>query len=427
MRQSRQRRPGAQAPRAFACNPAIARGGARSPSAGHAGLANRLPSRKVPHATRITHRSLLLHAAAALATALILAGCGGKATDAVKAKIADRIAEKAVESKTGGKAKIDTANGKVEFTTDNGDAKLPDGFPKDVYVYAGAAVKTSIKSEDGFHLILETPDKKDKVLETCAAKMKADGWTEMESMDSDDASVRQYEKDKRTATLNLQVSDDKTQVMLNVTGEKRWRPARGCRRRAIGSRPGVCFGVANRPLVWPATLAETIPTSAEEETAMNTGAGQYIDAGPHVSSAFEKINDVRAFFDNWTLYEKIVERDYLGHLGAYSTLRSLVVERFGEKPFSLLDLGCGDARCMARALAETSVADYEGVDLSAVALELAGNSMQPVPARKKFVQDDFFKLVGREEAPVDIVWIGLSFHHLSRRQRMPSLATATRS
>ena len=49
--------------------------------------------------------------------------------------------------------------------------------------------------------------------------------------------------------------------------------------------------------------------------------------------------------------------------------------RYESRPFVLLDLGCGSARHLARALQGRSVSRYVGYDLSDVALAHAGRNL----------------------------------------------------
>jgi hypothetical protein len=167
----------------------------------------------------------ILPLAIAPVIALTLGGCGKKVSDVV----ADKVAEKAIEKQTGGKAKVDTAGGKMEFTTAKGEkvevntkggAKLPDGFPKDVYVYAGAAVNQSMKVEGSFHLMMESADAKSKVVDTYKSKLEADGWKQTTFADSGDTTMLQYSKGKRTVMLTVSESDKKTQMNLMVSSEE---------------------------------------------------------------------------------------------------------------------------------------------------------------------------------------------------------------
>jgi len=130
----------------------------------------------------------------------------------------------------------------------------------------------------------------------------------------------------------------------------------------------------------------------------------------------ENTEEVRAFFTQWKTYQCIMEHNYLRHREAYAALHQFLLGHF-QKPFSVLDFGCGDAAAMADALHGTKVHQYEGVDFSAVALRLAEKNMEKIRCRRNFLCEDFSVVARKTEARADLLWIGLSFHHLSASQK----------
>ena len=124
---------------------------------------------------------------------------------------------------------------------------------------------------------------------------------------------------------------------------------------------------------------------------------------------------VRAFFDQWQIYRRVLELDYLHHRNAYAALAQALADR--TQPFSFLDLGAGDAVCTTRVLGSLPVARYEAVDLSAVALKLAEENAAPLACPKAFTQADFVERVGAGGEPFDVIFIGLSLHHLPARDK----------
>jgi len=50
-----------------------------------------------------------------------------------------------------------------------------------------------------------------------------------------------------------------------------------------------------------------------------------------------------SFFDAWDTYQKVVTCDYMFHREIGEALNQLLRAHFGGRPFSILDLGCGDA------------------------------------------------------------------------------------
>ena len=78
----------------------------------------------------------------------------------------------------------------------------------------------------------------------------------------------------------------------------------------------------------------------------------------------------KQFFDQWQLYQQIIEQNYMAHQGIHRVIRQLINDQF-TTPFQFLDLGCGDAQAIATTLTNSQVDMYTGVDLSPNALNLA--------------------------------------------------------
>ncbi len=146
-------------------------------------------------------------------------------------KAAEKAAEKAIESgmaKDGNKAKVDISGGKVSIETKDGtavysggkDAKLPDNFPKDVYVYDGGNVVASISVPDGFNLSIETKDGADKVFTTVKEKMTGSGWKQEMEMKQDKNAMVTYKKGERTVSFNIASQPNATQISIFVSAEK---------------------------------------------------------------------------------------------------------------------------------------------------------------------------------------------------------------
>jgi SAM-dependent methyltransferase len=126
-------------------------------------------------------------------------------------------------------------------------------------------------------------------------------------------------------------------------------------------------------------------------------------------------DSVREFFNGWALYRRIVDNNYLCH-------RS-VREAFGEwldrhdRPFSFLDLGCGDAEFTAGLLRGKPLISYTGIDLSPVALDLAAKNTADLPAPCMLQMGDFLTTLSTLPESYDLIYIGLSLHHLPRREK----------
>lgn len=136
-----------------------------------------------------------------------------------------------------------------------------------------------------------------------------------------------------------------------------------------------------------------------------------------------RLGELRRFFDHWSLFRKAIRGDHASHLGAYRALATLLS---GRRPFRLVDLGCGDACGTAWALAGSPVSSYVGVDLSPVALGLARLNLESVRCDKEFREEDFAAAVRELQPRADVVWIGLSLHHLDHEAKRPFLEDVRR-
>lgn len=85
-------------------------------------------------------------AAIVMAAVVTLSGCG--LTDWAGKKVGEKIVEKGIESQTGakvdinsdkGQSTISTKDGSVTFS-EEGNAKIPDNFPKDIFIFSDAKV-----------------------------------------------------------------------------------------------------------------------------------------------------------------------------------------------------------------------------------------------------------------------------------------------
>lgn len=124
---------------------------------------------------------------------------------------------------------------------------------------------------------------------------------------------------------------------------------------------------------------------------------------------------VRDFFNGWNLYRRIVEHDYLCHHSAKHALSEWLDGL--ARPFSFLDLGCGDASFSAEVLAGRPVTSYTGIDISPVALDLAREYTSQIAAPVSLMPGDFLTGAGSLPGSYDVIYIGLSLHHLSRPEK----------
>lgn len=152
---------------------------------------------------------------------------------------------------------------------------------------------------------------------------------------------------------------------------------------------------------------------------VNVRIHQFQPAGAVVDAAA-----LKQFQDQWTMYRKLVEGDFLAHREVGNILRITLNEVF-TAPFCFLDIACGDASMMKTALCGTKVRHYHGIDLSQPALELAAANLADAPFAVDLDHRDFVDAMMRRPEYTDAVWCGLSIHHLATDDKL-RLMTAIR-
>src|SRR5262249_45229829 len=121
---------------------------------------------------------------------------------------------------------------------------------------------------------------------------------------------------------------------------------------------------------------------------------------------------VEQFQKQWATYQKLVDADALSHKTVGKILHDTLAGTFAS-PFSFVDIACGDAGQMSRALAGTTIRHYHGIDLSEPALELAAKNLGDAPFEVELDDRDFVEALTRRPEPADAARGGLSIHPLS--------------
>ena len=123
------------------------------------------------------------------------------------------------------------------------------------------------------------------------------------------------------------------------------------------------------------------------------------------------------FQRDWALYRKMVDNNFLFHREAYARLHAFLLEDVA-RPFRFVDIACGDAGGSASALRGTQVAAYRGIDFSQYALELAAKALEELGCPVSLEEGDYLELVGSRPRSADVIWMGLSLHHLRAPQKL---------
>jgi len=141
-------------------------------------------------------------------------GCGRRAEETAM--------EKLIEAQGGGKVEVDLGRESLNIKTKDGSlaiasgksAKIPSGFPSDVYIYKGATVDMAMQMPQGFSVVLGTKDDVSEVAETYEKKMTGEGWTQETSVDMGEQRMLMFKKGERVANATIGSEDGITHIAL---------------------------------------------------------------------------------------------------------------------------------------------------------------------------------------------------------------------
>jgi cyclopropane fatty-acyl-phospholipid synthase-like methyltransferase len=131
------------------------------------------------------------------------------------------------------------------------------------------------------------------------------------------------------------------------------------------------------------------------------------------------------FFHVWDTYARVVGGNYMFHRELGAALRAALVARFRGQPFSLVDLGCGDAATLAPILRDLPISHYLGADLSQPALELARQNLSDLACPVELCHADMRDALAGLGAPVDVIYSSFALHHLAHDQKAAFFRTAS--
>jgi hypothetical protein len=157
----------------------------------------------------------------ALALVFTFSACGKSPNE----KSAEKAAEKAIEQSSGGKVKVDLSQDQIKIKDQHGEAnisakgqaQIPADFPKDVYLHPNTKVLIAQTVDGGFHLLLESTEEPEPLVNTYKGKMKTAGWKETNAISMGATGIFTYEKDNRTAMVTISQSEKgKTGIQIQL-------------------------------------------------------------------------------------------------------------------------------------------------------------------------------------------------------------------
>ena len=126
------------------------------------------------------------------------------------------------------------------------------------------------------------------------------------------------------------------------------------------------------------------------------------------------------WFDQWHVYRAIVDANWMAHKEIFSAVRAWVLFRY-PGPFTLLDLGCGDAGFIKSTFDETALWAYTGVDASQTALAKAQNELVGARFLVQLHEADLLAYLREESGHAakifDVILVSYAVHHLPTQEK----------
>jgi SAM-dependent methyltransferase len=122
------------------------------------------------------------------------------------------------------------------------------------------------------------------------------------------------------------------------------------------------------------------------------------------------------FFQVWDTYAKVVAANYMFHRELGEAIKAALRDHFGDRSFSILDLGCGDAATLAPLLVGLPLKSYQGADLSEAALKLAAKNLSGLSCPVNLMEADFMEALSGAPAQ-DVIYSSFAVHHLTTERK----------
>lgn len=137
-----------------------------------------------------------------------------------------------------------------------------------------------------------------------------------------------------------------------------------------------------------------------------------------MSSATQKQNAVEIFLKSWSVYQEIIQHNYMFHREITESVKRWLESFQPGKRLRILDLGCGDASMALPLLSATHVQTYLGCDLSQPALDIAEKKLDAEKIPHQCICDDMLKVVAEQpDESIDLVFSSYALHHLNATQK----------
>lgn len=122
------------------------------------------------------------------------------------------------------------------------------------------------------------------------------------------------------------------------------------------------------------------------------------------------------FVNAWDTYRKVVAANHMFHKEIGAELHRILQSKFGDRAFSILDLGCGDAATLAASLTGLRLECYKGVDLAEPVLALAAETLQSLACPVELAHEHVLEALA-EDARYDVIHSSFALHHLPTEEK----------
>ncbi|MFO1460092.1 MAG: class I SAM-dependent methyltransferase [Verrucomicrobiota bacterium] len=136
------------------------------------------------------------------------------------------------------------------------------------------------------------------------------------------------------------------------------------------------------------------------------------------------VQDIEIFRDTWSLYDRILGRNYMFHDEIFRDVSAVLATRYPQGSYRLLDLGCGNARHLSASLRPCAPALYAGYDLSSAALCQARDHLASLSCPVDLRQADFQDAFRRDDGRFEVIFSSFAVHHLSSQDKQSFLKEA---
>lgn len=132
----------------------------------------------------------------------------------------------------------------------------------------------------------------------------------------------------------------------------------------------------------------------------------------------QNIQSAADFFnENWNDYKSFVMENRMCHREMLSLLNQFLQENTNKRPFTFVDVGCGDGSIIYPILRNKPLKRYIGIDIAEHILKQAPSNLLHLNCDKLFILDNMISAIGNLNYSVDIIYTSHVLNHLSLHEK----------